>query len=58
MAPPLFVGWNAIARASGTNANTLTRYHSLGLLPVQPQKIGNRVAMTQEQIEQLRRAKQ
>lgn len=48
------VGWRAIALAANKNANTLARSHSLGTLPVTPTKIGNRVAMTPAQIEQLK----
>ena len=48
-------GWHDIAKASGFNPNTLSRYSSLGILPVQPTKVGNRVVMTAAQVELLKR---
>lgn len=53
------VGWRAIGTASGNNAQTLAVRNSYGTLPVTPIKLSNgRVAMTREQIETLRGAKE
>lgn len=51
----LIIGWRNIAQAAGQNANTLARSYSLGTLPVQPQRVGNRVAMTPAQIDLIKR---
>lgn len=55
MTESLIVGWRSIGQAAQRNPATLARAHSLGTLPVTPQKVGQQVAMTPQQIEQLRR---
>lgn len=50
----LVIGWRAIGAAVGRPAGSLATQASMGSLPVQPIKIGNQVAMTQEQIEILK----
>lgn len=51
----LVIGWRAAGQASGRNAASLANACSLGRLPFRPAKIGHRVALTQAQIEILRK---
>ena len=51
----LTFSWRCIGQAAGRNPSTLARAHSMGTLPVVPQRVGRHVAMTPSQIEQLRK---
>jgi hypothetical protein len=50
----LVIGWRNIAQATGRNPHTMAQAASFGTLPVTPLKVGNRVAMTPEQISTLK----
>jgi hypothetical protein len=50
----LTVGWRAIGLATGRKPDVLRVQNSDGRLPVQPLRVGHRVAMTPEQIELLK----
>lgn len=50
----LIIGWRAIGQASGLNPNTLAQKASMGTLSVQPSKLGHQVAMTPQQVQQLK----
>lgn len=54
MAENLVIGWRNIGQATGRNPCTLARSHSMGTLPVTPQKLGSQVAMTPQQVQQLK----
>lgn len=51
----LTIGWKAIGQATNRNPNTLAHAASMGTLPVTPQKLGNMVALTPSQVQQLKR---
>ena len=55
MAENLVIGWRNIGQATGRNPSTLARSHSMGTLPVTPQKLGSQVALNPQQIQQLKR---